>query len=157
MRLFEQPFRRGVGFGLFGGIAGTILMDFVIVITFLIAGQPGDTFFALVGEKLGQGPAIGIALHNLVGLTVGFIFAILILNVKALNIDTKRKGLILGVLAGAVTIPGGCIPLAIWLGEPILGVVAFSTVPHLVYGTVLGSVVAYGLLSDIHLRSGSQP
>lgn len=119
-------------------------MDIAIVATFLIAGLSGDTFFAMVGEKLGHGPAAGIALHNLVGLTVGFVFVLLVLNIEALRIDTGRKGLILGVSAGAVTIPVGCIPLAIWLGEPILEVMAFSTIPHLVYGTILGSAVSFG-------------
>lgn len=133
-----------------GGIVGTMLMDTVIVTTFLIMDQPGDTFFVMVGDKLGQGPAVGIALHNLIGLSVGFLFAMLVMNVKVLKIDTRRKGLILGVSAGAVTIPVGCIPLAIWLGEPVLEVVAFSTVPHLVYGTTLGLVVAYGVLHWQH-------
>jgi hypothetical protein len=139
---------RGIGLGLLGGVTGTVLMDFVIVATFLIAGLPGDNFFAMVGEKFGQGPAVGIALHNLVGLTGGFIFAVLVLNIKALSIDTRRKGLILGVSAGVFTIPVGCIPLAIWLGKPILDVIAFSAVPHLVYGTILGLIVSYGLLSQ---------
>ncbi len=119
----------------------------VIVITFLIAGLPGDGFFAMVGEKLGQGPSVGIALHNVIGLSVGFLFAVVVLNVGALAINTKKKGLILGVSVGLITIPLGCIPLAVWLGEPILDVVAFSAVPHLLYGTVLGLAVTYGLLS----------
>jgi hypothetical protein len=126
---------------------GTVLMDVVIVITFLIAGLSGDGFFAMVGEKLGQGPSVGIALHNVIGLSVGFLFAVVVLNVSAFAIDTKKKGLILGVSVGLVTIPLGCIPLAVWLGEPILEVVAFSAVPHLLYGTVLGLVATYGLLS----------
>jgi hypothetical protein len=147
MGLFEQPSGRGIAFGLLGGLVGTVLMDVVIVITFLIAGEPGDEFFAMVGEKLGQGPFVGIVLHNIIGLSVGFIFVISVLNIGALAIDTKKKGLILGVSAGAITIPLGCIPFAVWLGEPILVVIAFSAVPHLVYGTVLGLVVTYGLLS----------
>jgi len=159
MRLFEKPSRRIIGFGLLGGIAGTVLMDIVIVVTFLVADMPGDGFFDMVGDKFGEGPAIGILLHNLVGLTVGFVFAALVLNVRKLNIDTKRRGLILGVSVGIVTIPVGCIPLAIWLGEPILEVVAFSAIPHLIYGTVLGMVVTFGILSwkatGILLRAGT--
>ncbi len=136
-----------------GGITGTVLMDIVIVATFLIAGLPADGFFGLVGERLGQGPAVGVALHNLIGLTVGFVFAMAVLTVGPLKIDTMRKGLILGVSAGAATIPLGCIPFAIWLGEPIAEVVAFSAVPHLVYGTVLGWVVSFGIL----IRQASSP
>jgi hypothetical protein len=148
MILLDRRSVRGIAFGLVGGFVGTALMDTIIVATFLLIDQPGDTFFVMVGDRLGQGPAVGIALHNLIGLSVGFLFAVVVLNVKVLNVDTTRKGLVLGVLAGAVTIPVGCIPFAIWLGEPVLEVVALSTIPHLVYGTILGRVVAYGLLHE---------
>jgi len=41
----------------------------------------------------------------------------------------------------------GCIPLAIWLDQAILDLIAFSILPHLVWGTVVGLVISYGLLS----------
>jgi hypothetical protein len=143
----NRSFLRGVGFGIVGGLVGTFLMDVVMVLTFLIAGQPADAFFSMVGEKLGDGALVGIMVHNLVGLTGGIVFALLVLNVKALRIDSRRKGLVLGIAAGAITIPLGCIPLAIWLDQPILEVIAFSLLPHLVWGTVLGWTMTYGLLS----------
>jgi hypothetical protein len=101
----------------------------------------------MVGEKLGYGALVGILVHNLVGLTGGIVFSLLVLNVKALRIDSGRKGIMLGIAAGALTIPLGCIPLAIWLNQPMLDVIAFSLLPHLVWGTVLGWTVGYGLLS----------
>jgi hypothetical protein len=148
--VLNRSLLRGVGFGIIGGLVGTFLMDLVMVLTFIIAGQPADTFFSMVGEKLGDGPLVGILVHNLVGLTGGIVFSLLVLNVKALRIDSRRKGLILGIAAGVVTIPLGCIPLAIWLGQPILDVIAFSILPHLVWGTTLGWIVGYGLLSYRH-------
>jgi hypothetical protein len=48
-------------------------------------------------------------------------------------------------LFGLITIPGGCVPFAIITGVPIAQMVGFSTIPHLVYGVVLGSVVGYGM------------
>ncbi|OPY31788.1 MAG: hypothetical protein A4E32_01390 [Methanomassiliicoccales archaeon PtaU1.Bin124] len=140
----------GIGFGLVGGIVGTILMDMVMMITFVIAGQPADIFFTAVGEKFGDGALVGLAIHNLIGLTGGLVFSLSVLSIEALQIDSVRKGLKLGLAAGAVTIPLGCIPLAIWLGEPILVVVAFSMIPHLVWGTVVGWTLGYGLLSYEH-------
>jgi ethanolamine transporter EutH len=104
----------------------------------------------MVGEKLGDGPLLGILVHNLVGVTGGIVFSLLVLTIKVLHIDSRRKGLLLGIAAGAVTIPLGCIPLAIWLGQPILDVIAFSILPHLVWGTTLGWIVGYGLLSYGH-------
>ena len=146
-------FHRGVGFGILGGFLGTVLMDIVMVLTFLIAGQPAETFFSMVGEKFGYGSLVGILVHNLVGITGGIVFSLLVLNIKALHIDTMSKGLLLGIAAGAVTIPLGCIPLAIWLDQSILIVIAFSFLPHLVWGTVVGWTVAYGLLS-VERRTG---
>ncbi len=145
--MLSESSLRGLGFGIVGGLIGTFLMDIVMMLTFLLAGQPADAFFSMVGEKVGYGALAGIGLHNLVGLTGGLVFALLVLSFKALRIDSKRKGLVLGIAAGALTIPLGCIPLAIWLGQPILAVIAFSILPHLVWGAVLGSAVAYGLLS----------
>ena len=152
--LVNKSFLRGIGFGIVGGVVGTVLMDIVMMLTFIIAGQPADTFFSMVGEKLGDGPLVGILVHNLVGLTGGIVFSLLVLYVKALRIDSRRKGLMIGFAAGVVTIPLGCIPLAIWLDQPILAVIAFSILPHLVWGTTLGWIVAYGLLSYGH-RSGA--
>ena len=148
--MFDKSFLRGIGLGIIGGLVGTVLMDIVMVLTFLVAGMPADTFFSMVGEKLGYGTLVGIVVHNLVGLTGGIVFSLLVMTIKALRIDSMRKGLLLGIAAGAVTIPLGCIPLAIWLNQPILDVIAFSTLPHLVWGTILGWTVAYGLLSYEH-------
>jgi ethanolamine transporter EutH len=131
------------------GLIGTVLMD-IVGATFLVAGMAADTFFSMVGEKLGYGTLVGILVHNLVGITGGIVFSVLVQTIKVLRIDSMRKGLLLGIAAGVVTIPLGCIPLAIWLNQPILDVIAFSTLPHLVWGTVLGWTVAYGLISSGH-------
>lgn len=136
----------GVGLGILGGLVGTILMDMVMMATFIVVGEPADTFFSMVGEKLGGGVIVGVAIHNVIGMTGGAVFAILVLSIQALRIESIRRGFMLGVGAGAITIPLGCIPLALWLGEPILEVVAFSIGPHLVWGAVLGWFMAYGLL-----------
>jgi hypothetical protein len=153
--VLSKYFLRGVGFGIIGGLAGTFLMDVVMMLTFIITGLPADTFFSMVGEKFGYGALVGIGVHNLVGLTGGIVFSLLVMTIKSLRIDSTRKGLMLGIAAGAITIPLGCIPLAIWLGQPILDVIAFSTLPHLVWGTVVGWTVAHGLLSYGH-RSGAE-
>jgi hypothetical protein len=74
-------FLKVIGFGIVGGVAGTVLMDIVMVVTFLLAGQPWDTFFTMIGEKFGDGTLVGILVHNLVGLTGGFVFSLLVFNV----------------------------------------------------------------------------
>ncbi len=136
-----------IGLGILGGLVGTLLMDAVMITTFVSVGEPADLFFSAVGEKLGGGAIIGVGLHNLIGMTGGLIFSVAVLNLDALTIHTMKKGVVLGLAAGAITIPAGCVPLAFWLGQPVLEVVAFSLMPHLVWGTTLGAIFAYGLLS----------
>ena len=142
----ETTLPKALVLGLVGGWVGTILMDLVMMATFISVDQPADLFFTKVGERLGGDWTIGVVLHNIIGMSGGVLFALLVMTIPALKIDEMRKGLLLGVAAGVITIPLGCVPLAIWLGESIVGVVAFSTMPHLVWGTVLGWTMARGLL-----------
>lgn len=144
--MLDRPRERLLALGLAGGLAGTALMDIVMVITFVLVGEKADAFFTMVGERLGGGAVLGLGLHNLVGASGGLVFSVLVLWIRGLRIDTMRRGLAYGLAAGALTIPLGCIPLAIWLGQPIMSVIAFSLMPHLVWGLTLGWMVAYGLL-----------
>ncbi len=121
-------------------------MDLVMVSTFLLVGASWDAFFSAVGAKFGAGAGVGIALHNFIGGSGGLVFAAALLLLPRLRIDAMKNGLSYGLVAGAITIPLGCIPLAIWLNEPILEVVAFSLLPHLVWGMTLGWTVYYALL-----------
>jgi len=136
-----------IEFGLIGGLVGTFLMDAVMIATFLLVGEKADVFFSAVGERLGGGAFIGIAVHMCIGTTGGFVFSLLVISFKALDISSMRRGVMFGFAGGAITIPLGCIPLAIWLGQPVVEVIAFSIMPHLVWGTFLGWTVARGTLS----------
>jgi hypothetical protein len=63
-----------------------------MMLTFIITGMPADTFFSLVGVKLGDGPLLGILVHSLVGLTGGGgHLTLFVMNVNALRIDTSGK------------------------------------------------------------------
>ncbi len=137
---------RAVVLGIVGGLLGTVLMDIVMMVTFIGVGESWDLFFSMVGDKLGGGAILGIAIHNVVGMTGGIILALLVINIPSMEIKTLRRGLLLGLAAGLFTIPAGCIPLAIWLGEPIPAVIAFSALPHIVWGTVLGWTMGVGMV-----------
>ena len=132
-------------FGLAGGFVGTILMDLVMVSTFVLVGVPGDTFFSMVGERLGGGPALGLATHSLIGLTGGLVYSLAASSSGKLRAGTVTRGVWFGFGAGALTIPLGRIPMAVWLGAPITGVLSFAVLPHLVRGTVMGGCVGYWL------------
>ncbi len=53
--------------GLIGSLAGTVVMDLVMVVQFAIAGLPASTYLALIGSILGSGVPLGVVLHILMG------------------------------------------------------------------------------------------
>jgi hypothetical protein len=53
--------------GLIGSLAGTVVMDLVMVVQFAIAGLPASTYLALIGSILGGGVPLGVVLHIFIG------------------------------------------------------------------------------------------
>ena len=144
LRMARDSITRVIILGVIGGLAGMIVMDLVMVAEFLVMGLPLYTYLDLIGSVLGGGILLGVVLHILLSSLLGLVFIALVLKVDAVRVTTIRKGFILGVLAGAVTIIG-CVPFAIITGVPIVAILSFSTLPHLVFGAVCGVVVGYGL------------
>ena len=128
-------------------MAGTLAMDLVMVGEFSMMGLPAGTQLAVIGSISGGGVALGVVLHVAMGALLGLVFSVAVLMVDVLRIHSVGRGVGLGVLAGVVTIPFGCVPFAIVAGISILEMVGFSTVPHLVWGILLGIVAGYGLRS----------
>jgi len=138
---------KAIKFGLIGSLAGTIAMDLVMVAESLIVGEPVDGFVALIGSVLGGGALVGAVVHLSIGSLLGLLFGAAIHQVRWLNIESVRKGVWLGVLAGLVTIPLGCVPFAIMVDVSIIEMISFSFIPHLVWGAVLGVIAGYALHS----------
>ncbi|UCB44116.1 MAG: hypothetical protein JSV77_05665 [Dehalococcoidales bacterium] len=134
--------------GAIGGLAGMIAMDLVMVIEFLITGKPLNTYLELIGSVLGGGVSLGVVLHMLLSLFLGLLFVMAVYKIGILRITTIRRGVILGFLAGALTIVG-CVPFAIITDVPITEILGFSTIPHLIFGTVCGLVFGYKLRTPI--------
>ncbi|MFC2048262.1 hypothetical protein ACFLSK_02385, partial [Chloroflexota bacterium] len=143
-RLVKNSTTRVIILGIIGGLGAMIIMDLVMVIEFLIMRLPLYTYLELIGSVLGGGILLGVVLHILLSLILGLLFVTLVFKVDAFYIKTIKKGFILGVIAGAVTIVG-CVPFAIITGVPIVEILGFSTIPHIVFGAVWGVVVGYGL------------
>lgn len=135
---------RAIGVGVIGSLIGTLVMDLVMVGEFSMMGLPPDTYLALIGSVVGGGVAVGVVLHLFLGSLLGLVFSAAVMRVDAFHIDSVRKGVGLGVLAGMATIPL-CVLFAIITGVPIARLLAFSIVPHLVWGTVLGVIAGYAL------------
>jgi len=140
---------RAIKVGLIGSLAGTLAMDVVMVVESLIIGAPVDGFVALIGSVVGGGALVGVVLHLLMGSLLGVLFGVAIWQVRLLTIDSVQKGAWLGLLAGLVTIPLGCVPVAIITDVPIVEMVSFSFIPHLVWGAVLGVIAGYRMRSGL--------
>lgn len=136
---------KGARVGLIGSLVGTFAMDLVMAVESLIIGEPAYGFIALLGSIVGGGVLVGVAAHLLMGSLLGLLFGAAVCQVRLFSIESVRKGVWLGILAGLVTIPLGCVPVAIVAGVPIIEMVSFSFVPHLVWGAVLGVVAGYGM------------
>jgi len=130
---------REIKFGVLGSIVGTVVMDLVMIVEFSLTGLPLDTYLALIGSVVG-----GVIIHLLFGLLIGIVFGAAVLKVDDFHIDTARKGVGLGVLAGIATIPF-CIVFAIIANVPIGDMLTFSIPGHLTWGAVLGVMAGHGL------------
>ena len=153
------PLARGMVVGSLGGLAGTMVMDLVLMGALAAAGLPaltcfsivGDTvarFFSVLGIEMVGGVPLGAAAHYLIGPLVGAIFGAAVAQVAALRVDTLKKGIVLAILYVEI------------LSQPILAttpILLKMTIPatlqwyggsfimHLLMAVVLGSVVGYGL------------
>jgi hypothetical protein len=134
---------REIRYGWIACLIGTVAMDAVVMLEYIITGQPLDTSFFLFGQLVGGGVITGFILHILFGSALGIIFGFAISRFDALRIDSAAKGLKVGILAGLITIPMGCVPFALAVGVPITTMIPFVTIPHLVWGIVLGWLTNY--------------
>lgn len=150
---------RGMAWGLLGGLAGTLLMDVVLMGVLSLVGLPAFTCFSIVGKTaarffsiLGYGPSgvvlLGVATHYLIGPLVGALFGVAVAQIKLLRVYTLKKCIFLAVVYVEI------------LAQPILATTpillkmtaaetvqwfAGSFVMHFIFGVVLGVVVSYGL------------
>jgi hypothetical protein len=136
---------RGILYGVLGGVAGILAMDVVMVVEFLLAQMAPTTYLRLIGSVFGADVAVGVIVHLVVGALPGLGLGVAVVKVKALQIDTIKKGLRLGFLVGVLSIPLGCVPFALLIDVSVLRLLAFSTLPHLAWGSVLGVVLGHGL------------
>ncbi len=140
---------RGVKVGVFGGLAGSVVLGLLAALGSVAMGQ--EVFYVTIGRKLGLGDTSvlgGWILHFVVGLVAGAVFLGVTALVKKLGLTTTRKCLWVGLLAGIgvwvvvyVPVTGVLVPGD--LTDPVFGVGSF--VLHIVYGIVT-AIVSLSLL-----------
>ncbi len=164
--IIDSALASSLGWGLLGGLAGTVAMDIVLIAASPALGLPGIESFSVIGDTAMRGFALldvamtggvpaGLAVHYLVGPLLGAIFAAIVNRFDALWPATLKKGIGLAVLYVEL----GSQPLLaltpLLLNMSAQGTAfwyALSLGMHLLYGVVLGAVVSFGLR-----RTASRP
>jgi hypothetical protein len=158
---------KGLGWGLIGGLTGTLVMDLVLMGILSALGSPALTCFSIVGNTVarffsiqavetGRAIQIGLATHYLIGPLVGAIFGTIVAWIETLRVNTLKKCILLAIVYVEI------------LSQPILATTPIllkmtlpatlqwyggSFVMHLILAVVLGAVVGYGLRQGSASRS----
>ena len=149
----------GLGWGLIGGLVGTIVMDLVLMGGLSAAGLPiftcfsmvGNTvarLFSLLGIELAGGIPLGAAAHNLIGPLIGAIFGAAVTRFDALRMTTLKKSIVFAVLYVEIVSQPILATTPILLkmtGPETWQWFGISFGMHMIWGVVLGAVVSRGL------------
>ena len=149
----------GLGWGVIGGLAGTLVMDLALMGVLAAFGAPALTCFSIVGNTVARffslqsmdtagAIRLGVATHYLVGPLVGAIYGMVLAGVKALRVRTLKKCLLLAVLYVQILSQPllALTPILLKMSLPAtLQWYGGSFFMHLLVGVVLGLVVGRGL------------
>jgi hypothetical protein len=150
---------RGIAWGMIGGLAGTLVMDMLLMVILLAFRQPASLCFTIVGDTVsrllaifsidvGKGISTGMTGHYLIGPLVGAFFGGAATNFAAPWVVTPKKCVITAILYVEI------------LSQPILAITPIllkmtsqqillwfggSFIMHLLLAIILGTVVHFGL------------
>jgi hypothetical protein len=161
----RAPLAGGLGWGFLGGLAGTLVMDILLMgaltavrqpvfLCFSIVGDTASRFFSMVGLPMAGGVPTGAVAHYVIGPLVGILFGAAVASLPVLRESTLKRSVVTAVVYVEI------------LSQPLLATTpillkmtpavtllwyAGSFVMHLIFGIVLGAVMGYGLRSAPHM------
>lgn len=155
------PLARGMGWGFLGGLAGTLVMDLVLMGAFSALGLPALTCFSIVGNTvsrffsiqgvdMARSIQLGSLTHYLVGPLIGAIFGALAARIKVLRVNTLKKTILLAIVYVEILSQPMLAMTPILLKMTVPATLQWyggSFVVHMIVGVVLGAVVSFGLHS----------
>ncbi|MBI5950704.1 MAG: hypothetical protein HY865_03525 [Chloroflexi bacterium] len=155
------PLARGMGWGLLGGLAGTLMMDTLLMGALSTFGLPALTCFSIVGDTVARflamldmqvagGIPAGVVTHYLVGPLFGIIFGTVVTIFPALRNGTLKKIMIAAILYVEILSQPILVttPILLKMTTPeTLQWFGGSFVMHFILAVVLGIIVGYGLHS----------
>ena len=158
----SNHFLKGLGWGLIGGLTGTIGMDMVLMGSFSAFGLPALTCFSIIGNtiasffsvkgmEMARAIQIGVATHYFIGPLIGALFGMSAVRIKCLRVRSMKKCILLAVLfVELISQPLlATSPLLLKMTAPVtLLWYGGSFVMHMLAGGVLGAVVGRGLRLD---------
>jgi hypothetical protein len=166
----SASFLKGLGWGIMGGIAGTLVMDLLLMGVLLMLGQPAWTCFSIVGDTVARflrmfgaqiagGVPTGVVTHYVVGPLVGLLFGAAVTLIPALRESTLKKILIAAFLYVEILSQPmlATTPILLKMKAPAtLQWYVGSFVMHLILSIVLGLIVGCGLrLTPLAIRRRS--
>jgi hypothetical protein len=156
----RAPLATGIAWGFLGGLAGTLVMDILLMEALLVLRQPawmcfsivGDTvsrFLAMFGAQIAGGVPTGVVTHYVVGPLFGMLFGVIVTKFPALRDGSLMKVTIAAfvyveILSQPIL---ATTPILLKMDAPAtLQWFGGSFVMHLILSIVLGVIVGYGLL-----------
>ena len=161
-RINPTSFSRGLGWGLIGGLAGTMIMDLVLMGVLSALGSPALTCFSIVGNTVARFFSIhgmdlagsiplGVLTHYLVGPLVGAIFGTVVARAEILRVNTLKKCILLAIVYVEILSQPllATTPILLKMTAPAtIQWYGGSFVMHLLLAVVLGAVVSRGLRQE---------
>ena len=161
-RIHPASFSRGLTWGLIGGLAGTLVMDLVLMGALSALGSPALTCFSIVGNTVarffsmqaveaGRAIQLGVTAHYLIGPLFGAIFGAVVARVEALRVNTLKKSILLAIIYIEILSQPilATTPILLKMSAPAtLQWYGGSFVMHLMLAVVLGAVTGYGLRQE---------
>ncbi len=158
-RVVTVALARGMGWGLIGGLVGTVVMDLVLMGALSVVGLPALTCFSIVGNTVARffselgietagGVSAGVAAHYVVGPLFGAIYGALVIRIAVFNVDTLQKAVLFAILYAEILSQPILATTPILLNMTALATLKWyggSFVMHLLWGVVAGIVVGCGL------------
>jgi hypothetical protein len=158
-RITSDSFLRGLGWGFLGGLAGTLVMDILLmgalwvlrqptVLCFSIVGDTASRFLAMFGMLITGGVPTGVVAHYVIGPLFGILFGAAVAMIPALRTGTLKKITIAAFLYVEILSQPilATAPILLEMKAPVVWQwYGGSFVMHLILSIVLGVIVGYGL------------
>ncbi len=150
---------KGMLWGLLGGLAGTLLMDLLLMGGLVLAGLSaltcfsivGDTmarFFSLLGAEIPASAAVGVITHYVIGPAIGVIFGVIVILANRTQVITRKKCMLVSILYVEI-LSQPLLAVSVFLLEMKWPVIAAwyggAFVMHFILGVILAVMVSRGL------------